>query len=282
MLKTLHEEFFKELKPIYSVQEIRSLFFIVCENVLKYQKTKVLLHFNDDVDDSKFLKVREIVDKLKHNEPIQYILGETEFYGIKLSVGSGVLIPRQETEEIIHYMVRHFDKDERLTILDVCTGSGCIPVSLAKLFPKSKVKAIDIADICIDYTTKNCALHNVDVEIIKADVMHDDYEPQAAQFDVIISNPPYVLESEKQFMHQNVLDYEPHLALFVPDSHALLFYETIAHKAFHQLKPNGLLFFEANETKCNELQVLMQNIGFTNVNILADIHGKDRFVMAIR
>lgn len=217
--------------------------------------------------------------ELKNQKPIQYIIGETEFYGLTLKVNSSVLIPRPETEELVDWIIS--TRPSAKSIIDIGTGSGCIPIALAKNLPNAKVSATDISKDALDVAGKNAKNCGVNVNFLLHNILKDSSELLVDKpFDVVISNPPYIRESEKKDMLPNVLEYEPTLALFVPDSDPLLFYRRIAQVSKEMLKQNGQLFFEINEAFGLETKEMLNGLGYGNVQIKKDINGKDRMVNA--
>lgn len=227
-----------------------------------------------------------IVERLNTNEPIQYILGETEFYGRRFLVNDSVLIPRPETEELVKYIV---DKQKnqlpvtnnQLSILDIGTGSGCIAISLAKELPNFKVTAYDISEKALETAKRNAELNKADVTFEKVDILSSQLSIIHYPLSVIVSNPPYVTKQEIDRMQKNVLDFEPHLALFVEDAEPLIFHEAIANFAFNNLTHNGLVAVEINETLGEETADVFRKKGFSEVEIIKDIHQKNRFVSAV-
>ncbi|MFY7910825.1 MAG: peptide chain release factor N(5)-glutamine methyltransferase [Emticicia sp.] len=227
-----------------------------------------------------------IIERLNTHEPIQYILGETEFYGRRFLVNDSVLIPRPETEELVKYIV---DKSKVLPIgegwegflLDIGTGSGCIAISLAKELPNFKVTAYDISEKALETAKRNAELNKADVTFEKVDILNNQFSILNSKFSIILSNPPYVTKQEIDRMQKNVLDFEPHLALFVEDADPLIFYEAIANFAFNNLTNNGLLAVEINEALGEETADVFRRKGFSEVEIIKDIHQKDRFVSAV-
>lgn len=224
----------------------------------------------------------EALSKLKLQKPIQHILGETEFYGLPLKVNEHVLIPRPETEELVSWIL----KDVKLLkapgpkILDIGTGSGCISISLAKKIRQAVVTAMDISRDAIKIARENAKLNGVEVEFIQADVLSLDQLP--GQYDIIVSNPPYVRESEKSGIKANVLENEPHLALFVKDEAPLVFYKKIAKLAVDNLRPGGSLYFEINQYLGDQTKTLLENMGFAPVLLRKDMYGNDRMIKAIK
>ena len=234
---------------------------------------------NEDREASDFIKGRsqEIFSLLMKDVPLQYALGETNFYGLKLKVAPGVLIPRPETEELVDLIVKE-NKRSDLEVLDLCTGSGAIAIALARNLPFSRVVAVDISPEAIRIAGENIADLKVNVKLRKDDVF--TLTLPSSNYDIIVSNPPYVAESEKPDMEHNVLDYEPHEALFVKDDNPLVFYKRIADLAVKALVPDGKLYFEINPLFANPLNHLLNDLGFRDIRIIKDIHGKDRFAAA--
>ena len=223
----------------------------------------------------------EALLKLKKHEPLQYIIGETEFYGFPIKVASGVLIPRPETEELVDWVYQDFKKNNAsISILDIGTGSGAIAVSLAKLITQASVSAIDFSTKALAIAKDNAALNSVKINWIEQDILSTGGLEQS--YDVIVSNPPYVRNLEKVEIQSNVLNYEPHEALFVADDNALIFYKKIATLAFQSLKQNGILYFEINEYLGDETLELVKNSGFKNVELRNDFAGKPRMLKAKR
>lgn len=227
-----------------------------------------------------------IIERLNTHEPIQYILGETEFYGRRFLVNDSVLIPRPETEELVKYIV---DKSKVLPIgegwegflLDIGTGSGCIAISLAKELPNFKVMAYDISEKALETAKRNAELNKANVTFEKVDILNNQFSILNSKFSIILSNPPYVTKQEIDRMQKNVLDFEPHLALFVEDADPLIFYKAIANFAFNNLTNNGLVAVEINEALGEETADVFRRKGFSEVEIIKDIHQKDRFVSAV-
>ena len=270
----------KELAGIYSKGEIESFIFLIFEKLRGYSRTNFLLAKDDVLLPEELIEIGGIVARLKNHEPIQYILGMTEFYGLPSYTVSEVLIPRPETEELVQWIIQE-NKLARPTILDIGTGTGCIPISLRKNMADSIVLACDISHACIETACRNAELNNCEISVFKYDILIQTPEVDFPVLDILVSNPPYVRESEKQQMEKNVLDFEPGLALFVPDSDPLLFYKSIAEFARIKLKDGGKLYFEINEAFGIECSEMLQQKGYSGVTIRKDIHGKDRFIAAV-
>jgi len=277
----------EELKDIYEDGELSQIIFLVFEKVKSFTKIDFVLKGIEAVNGSEEEEFKRILVELKQFKPVQYVLGYAWFHEMKFNVNENVLIPRQETEELVEWIVKDTRGEGRRTgdevkILDVCTGSGCIAVSLKKDLNHAQVTAIDISEAAIDVAMKNSETHKAPVRFIQTDILNLDksFLTSSQSYNIIVSNPPYILESEKQQMQKKELDYEPHLAFFVKDNDALIFYKRIAELALIQLKPNGRLYFEINESKGKEVVELLQQKGFSNVILKKDLNGKDRMIKA--
>lgn len=270
----------EELKDTYTPEEIRHLCRLIYTDVLQYTNIDIHIKKHDTLDESFVKKFYDIVAHLKGNEPLQYIIGETEFAGLKFRLNPDTLIPRPETAELVNWLTR-FPLPTRPTILDVGTGSGCIAVSAASLLPGAEVYAIDISGNALLQAEENARLNKVEVHFAERNILTwEDYVWES--YDVIVSNPPYVRECEKEQMQARVLDYEPARALFVPDNDPLIFYRAIAAFGMHHLKPGGLLFFEINEVLGTETAKLLEEQGYTDVVLKKDFYDKERFTVARR
>ncbi len=276
--------FFTELQTIQEDSEIESFFFILTEFLHNLKRIDVSLHPDFEVTESFFKKWQTIISELKTEKPIQHITGEAWFYGLRFEVNENTLIPRPETEELVEWIVDSqkskvkSQKSNNLTILDIGTGSGCIPIALKKEIPYAVVSAIDVSEKALEMARKNAVNNQVEVNFILQNIL--ETESLDGKYDIIVSNPPYVRNLEKQEIKRNVLDYEPHLALFVDDSDALLFYRKIAQLALKSLSPNGKLFFEINQYLGNETVELLEQLGFKNIELRKDFVGNDRMICA--
>lgn len=226
-------------------------------------------------------ELKRIVERLSNHEPIQYILGEEEFYGNIFQVAPGVLIPRAETEELVDLIINDSKSGKSLRVLDIGTGSGCIAISLALNIQDAYVEAWDFSPAALVVANQNNQALKAGVETRLQDVF-EDTAADGAPFDVIVSNPPYVMDSEKMEMQHNVLDFEPHTALFVSDSDPLLFYRRISELGLKRLKKGGRIYFEINSLLGPETAELVSKIGYTDVRLIKDLFGKDRIVTGIR
>ena len=273
--------FFNKLKEQYPVTEIQSFFNLLVEYKLNLSRIEVALRpdFEISKTDLEFLQKAQIA--LKKQIPIQYIIGETEFYGLPFKVNKNVLIPRPETEELVTFILENSNLQtpkSKLTILDIGTGSGCIPISLAKNLPNATIYALDISSEALKTAKINAELNNVSIQFIETDILNISELP--LKFDIIISNPPYVRELEKEQMQNNVLEHEPHLALFVKDNNPLLFYDKIADFAKNHLTKNGKLYFEINQYLGKETVDLLKSKEFKNIVLKKDMFGVDRMIKA--
>ena len=272
-----------ELEKLYGSDEANALIMILLEHYFGIDKVKIALNPELRLSESELLTLHFAVKELLKNKPVQYVTGETEFCGMRFSVNENVLIPRPETEEMVK-MITNSVETRRATsipnsILDIGTGSGCIAISLAKLLKNSLVTAVDVSEKSLEVAEKNAEANSAPVTFIKDDILNpQNPDLLNGQFDIIVSNPPYVCESEKSEMRANVLDYEPSTALFVSDHDPLVFYRKILEFAQKTLKPNGEVWFEINEKFGQEMQNLCFEKGFKNVEIIKDFQERDRIV----
>lgn len=275
MIRDILPYFERELTQFYSKKEAHNMAFWCIHSISNLNRSEYLLSSNSPLSADTVSFYQSVVSRLKKFEPLQYILGECEFYGLSIKVSPSCLIPRPETEELVHWILQHnFTK-----ALDIGTGSACIPIALAK-HKDAQITALDISSDALSIARENAKNNTVDINFIEHDIFNDiDLK---TSFDLIVSNPPYVLESEKVLMKNNVLDYEPHLALFVSDKDALIYYKRIIDFSKVHLQKEGLLFLEINEQKSVEIKELLENNGFKNVLIKKDMQGKNRMVKAVR
>ena len=260
------------LSSIYESDELNSIFYLISEEYLQIPRSKILLADEIELDSKKQKLFLDALDRLKKNEPVQYVLGKTVFMDLEFKVNSSVLIPRPETEELVRLMLKE-DLDGK-EILDIGTGSGCIVVSLAKNLPNAKVSALDISEKALIVARENAKTNNVEVNFINADIF--DYQSDK-KYDVIVSNPPYVRESEKALMKSNVVEYEPKQALFVADNNPLLYYEAILKFSKTSLNKNGKIYFEINEKHEDKIKDLTCDFGYSHADCSKDMFGKNRF-----
>ena len=269
-----------ELAGLYPVSEIEGFTRIIFEAVCGWGFTDQIKKRHEKVSKTDFEKIKFIVSRLKNFEPIQYILGETEFYGLKLIVNPAVLIPRPETEELVQWITNSKLPGES-AILDIGTGSGCIALAIKNQLKNSDVFGIDISEKAVDVARQNAIKNNLDVGFFQADILKWE-EFEWKNYDVIVSNPPYIRESEKVQMNSNVLDYEPENALFVSDLDPLVFYRSIAAFAKKYLAKNGILFFEINENLGLEMKEMLVDFGFKDIEIRKDINSKNRMICCMK
>ncbi|MDT8418213.1 MAG: peptide chain release factor N(5)-glutamine methyltransferase [Lutibacter sp.] len=280
LIQEFKRHFFSDLAYLYPETEIQSFFTILVEFKLHLSRIQLALEHNFELDNDDFEFLQNALLKLKNQIPIQYIVGETAFYGLMFKVDKNVLIPRPETEELVDWIIQNHKKDNSLKILDVGTGSGCIAISLAKNLPNAQVFALDISAEAINVAKKNAEFNQATVDFIQADIL--TIEKLSTNFDIIVSNPPYVRELEKDQMQQNVLSNEPHIALYVKDENPLLFYDKIAELAKKHLTENGVLYFEINQYLGAETVDLLKSRGFKHIELKKDIYGVDRMVKCER
>lgn len=265
----------KELKDSYSEHEIRSICNIIYMDILHFTNIDIHLRKNEILEESFTNKFTEIIHLLKSDYPIQYILGETEFAGLRFTLNNSTLIPRPETAELILWASESLAPHKK--VLDIGTGSGCIAITLAHRHPDSYITGIDISAEALHLAAQNAARNAVKAEWLLRDILQFE-NGQWDHYDMIISNPPYIRESEKSSMEAKVLQFEPSLALFVPDQDPLLFYRRICEFALEHLNPQGELFFEINEALGPQTLELMKQYGYTNLELRQDFYGKDRMV----
>jgi release factor glutamine methyltransferase len=275
--ETIAAYFKRKLTGYYPDDEIKAVSRLIMEEVYGVSLVDLFSDKNTILSDTQIQKLDDIIIRLQHKEPVQYILGRTVFYGMPFQVNRYVLIPRPETEELVEWVIKESDEETK-SILDIGTGSGCIAVVLAKKLPETYVEAWDFSMDALKMARENASRNNATVHFSQQNVLQDI--AATLSFDVIVSNPPYVTESEKNDMESTVLDFEPHLALFVPDDNALLFYERIADLAMQILKPHGKMYFEINREKGQEIVEMLAHKGFINIELRKDISGNDRMIRA--
>ncbi|WP_316825162.1 peptide chain release factor N(5)-glutamine methyltransferase [Pedobacter miscanthi] len=276
----LEEHYKLELLPLYEGDEAKALFRLAAEQVLALSSGKLMIQKDEEISFVNLQKLLSILNDLQIGKPIQHILEEAHFYGLVFKVNENVLIPRPETEELVEWMISVCSSQlpvGEYKILDIGTGSGCIPITLKKHLPNADVSTLDISGKAIAVAKQNASQISVEINFMEADIL--TYQSKE-KFDMIVSNPPYIRDLEKMEMHDNVLQHEPHLALFVSDENPLIFYKAIADFALSNLKPNGQLFFEINEYLGKETVDMLSDKGFTNIELRKDMQGKDRMVRA--
>ncbi|WP_136465591.1 peptide chain release factor N(5)-glutamine methyltransferase [Flagellimonas onchidii] len=293
LLREIKNIFHKELGETYPEGEIDTFFYLSIEHYLKLERFALVLQPNLVLTKEEETPLFRVVTELKKEKPIQYILGSTHFMDLEFKVDENVLIPRPETEELVQWILEECqaERSRNLRILDIGTGSGCIAVSLAQNLPNAKVYAMDISEKVLKVAQQNAMLNNVEVTFLQKDILNPELEFELysefesvleLQFDIIVSNPPYVRELEKEEMKKNVLEHEPDLALFVPDNNPLLFYDAITQFAKTRLKENGSLFFEINQYLGKETKALLEAHNFLEIELRKDIFGNHRLLKGIR
>jgi release factor glutamine methyltransferase len=271
----------QELSIYFPISEIEALINYTFKEVLGYSKIDLIMRAEQFVADHKIVEFAEVIAGLKQHVPIQYIFGRTRFYGVEFLLTDDVLIPRPETEELVNWIVNDYKNKPAVRILDIGTGSGCIPVALKVNLSNSTVDAIDISSEALLVAGQNAIRNKVDVSFYEFDILNGD-SFGLAKYDLIVSNPPYVTQAQSANMLPNVLNYEPHLALFVPDHDPLMFYRAIAQFCKTHLNPGGALYLEINEDYASDTADLLQAFNFTDIKIRKDLNGKFRMVKAIR
>ena len=276
-LSQLKINFIAQLQGVYDKEEVHSFFYLLCDFFLQYSRFEVSMSQDTMVSETNIARFEKVLLRLKAQEPIQYILGTTEFYGLTFKVNEHTLIPRPETEELVDWVLSNLhDQDRVLDILDIGTGSGCIAISLAKNIPRARVSGIDISEKTLEVAQENAVKNQVLVSFCKKDILQTTALKN--KYDVMVSNPPYVRQIEKKAMNANVLDYEPGVALFVTNEDPLLFYRKIARLAMMSLQTRGWLYFEINEYLSKEMDVLLKEIGFANIEIKKDFREVPRMI----
>lgn len=266
------------LKDLYHDAEIRNFCYLIAEYLLNYSKIEFHTKADKPISAEKQKKIDSAIKRLVNGEPIQYVLGVTEFCGLVFKVDSRVLIPRPETEELVNLVV-HEEKGEEAEFLDMGTGSGCIAVTLDRFMSHAKVFACDVSEHVLEVAAMNNETHQAEVNFFRHDILDTNMQ-LPSRYHVVVSNPPYVRQSEKIFMHKNVLDFEPEMALFVPDEDPLLFYRHIARKCCNALHKGGRLYLEINEKFPEEVKKLLESYGYNNIQLKYDINRKPRIIHA--
>ena len=269
----------EEFSGYYTQSEVSALTRIIATEMLGIAQITFFLKDNVTLTAEQEALLADTLKRLKEHEPIQYIQGYCNFCGLRFKVTPATLIPRPETSELVEWIAADHS-GKAASILDIGTGSGCIAVSLANMLPQSKVTAWEISAEALAVATENSKANGCTVLFEQVDIL--SHEPTEAQFDIIVSNPPYIKENEKSAMHNNVLDWEPHTALFVPDSDPLLFYRTIAKKGLTLLKPGGTLYFEINRAHSVETMKMLADYGYTDIELRKDFADNDRMIKATR
>lgn len=269
------------LKENYPQEEIESFIFLIFNHLFGYSKIDIHLNRNRILKQEEVDFVQNCINRLLQNEPIQYIIGETEFYGLPFKCNQNALIPRGETEELVHLILNDYQSG-KLTLIDLGTGTGCIPISIKNERKNAEIHAADISKNALNLAKENAIRNNCEIQFHLFDILKNKWPLNKNYFDIIVSNPPYIRNLEKSKMEKNVLDYEPHLALFVEDTDPLLFYRAIAKTGYSFLKAGGNLYFEINEAFGQETAILLKELNYRSIEVIKDLHGKDRIIKAIK
>lgn len=275
-LRDYRTYFLEKLTPLYDAMEAESFFAIALEELKGWKRVDLALHPDAELSGDDIAEWNNVLAQLQQQRPIQYIFGKAHFYGLEFRVNENTLIPRPETEELVQWILDENPDRPGINLLDIGTGSGCIAISLAKNLPNAKVSAIDVSPEALAVAKSNADANVVLVKFIRKDILATDAID--ARYDIIVSNPPYVRMLEKAEIKENVLQHEPHLALFVEDDDALLFYRKIAQLALHALTPEGRLYFEINQYLGNETVEMLENLGFKEIRLRKDMYGNDRMI----
>lgn len=291
LIQEIKQQYQSGLKNLYSEEEIHSIVLIVLEFILQKSKTEIRLlqAENYSLVQEEEDRLYMILEELQRSKPLQYILGETEFYGCLIKVTEAVLIPRPETEELVDWIIEDIKNSkgqstltthvsQPITLLDIGTGSGCIAIALAKNSNHSNLHALDVSQKALEIARKNAVINQVELFFHEKDILKEELDT-LPMFDIIVSNPPYITLPEKKLMEKNVVDYEPHLALFVDEP--LVFYKRISELALKKLKEGGKLFFEINQYYGKETVAMLEKLGYQGIELRQDIHGNDRMIRAI-
>ncbi len=278
-ISDIQTEIRRQLAPIYPKREVLQIIFILLEQ-FGVSQVQAIAYPDAKISQTDYEKLQLQLKRLANGEPIQYVIGYEWFMGLKFIVNADVLIPRPETAELVQLIINQNNTNSP-KILDIGTGSGCIAIALKKMIENAEVTAIDISEKAIKVAQKNADLNDTNVNFLCKSVFADNLQFTPASFDIIVSNPPYITESEKLQMRANVLDFEPHIALFVPNGNPLLFYKQIAEYAQIWLKNGGELYFEINERFGSETAQMLDNLSFSDIKTHKDFYQKDRMISAL-
>lgn len=283
-MKNIVNNMLHRLLEVYPEGEARALVRYVLEVRYNISIPDIYMGKDRHFSEEERAELDFIVERLLHQEPVQYILGQADFHGLTFHVAPGVLIPRPETEELVDWVLEELGRLKNATVLDVGTGSGCIAVSLAKTCPGAKVSALDVSPAALEIAHANAQAIGVEVNMLCGDILHPDGNDvlSKSSWDIIVSNPPYICDSEAMEMSKNVLGFEPHEALFVPDDNPLLFYKAIADYSIRKLNPEGKLFVEINRAYADEVMMLFSDTGFVDVELKKDMYDNNRMVKCIK
>ena len=280
-LNEFYRYYLTNLGLIYVENEASNITKMIFESLANISRSDVLRNPEMEIESNTFSSLNQALDKLLNHQPIQYVLGEAWFYHLKFKVSDAVLIPRPETEELVEIAIQHVKKSNQKNVLDIGTGSGCIPISIKKNVPEISITAVDVSKAAIDLATTNANVHQVNIDFKQVDFLNTEEREKLGMFDIIISNPPYIPNVEIQSMDKHVTDFEPHLALFVPDEDPLIFYKAILRFAKNHLNENGNIFLETHENFADEVCYLFKDAGFDAI-VKNDLFEKPRMVLINR
>lgn len=275
-MKEIKGKYIRALTPLYGIREAEAIFRVVTEHLKGWSLTDMVIHADDKLSTGSREEFETILRRLEQYEPVQYVVGYAPFYGMDIAVKPGVLIPRPETAELVDMVVEHNNGLHDLTVVDACCGSGCIACALSRNLPFSKVLAFDVSKTAVEVTRRNAASLRCPVTVERINLLM--WNPEPDSIDILVSNPPYVDESEKGAMSPNVVDYEPTEALFVPDNRPLLFYEALTRTGMEGLKPGGCIYLEINPNHADAMVALMEHSGYGQIELRRDMHGRNRFI----
>lgn len=276
-LKQLEQYFTDEMSLLYNGEEARQLFYLTVEHISGWNRSQLLMNKDHTLDQETLVSYKNTLAALKEGKPLQYIFSEAWFYGLKFKVSGSVLIPRPETEELVEWILEDVAASDIpvSSMIDIGTGSGCIAIALKNNLPQAEVSALDVSAEALAVAAENAVSNDTSINFIQSSII--GYHT-AVKYDIIVSNPPYITEDERAAMHENVLQYEPHLALFVTNENPLIFYKSIADFALEQLRPGGKLFFEINEYLGKEMVDMLTGKGFNYIELRKDMQGKERMI----
>lgn len=275
--------YLEQMPGFYDHDEKKAIASLAVQHVCHFNKSYYQLHKNTDLLLAQEAALIRILDELRFGKPLQHVLGEADFYGLRFKVNSSVLVPRPETEELVDWILNSIKSEgiPSTRILDIGTGSGCIPIALKKNMPSAEVFAIDISEDALKVAQENCVLNQVQINLLHGDILNADLSIKGQEFNIIVSNPPYIRYSEKEQMHPNVLQHDPHEALFVPNDNPLVFYDSIVQFSLKHLSAGGYLFIEINESLGHETAAMLESKGF-KTELRQDMQRKDRMIKAVR
>ncbi len=277
-IQQAYNELLLQLYEIYDDKESANIANWVIEYLTDFKKIDRIINKNFILNTQQVIQFADVSKELATRKPVQYVLGEAYFYGLKLKVNEHVLIPRPETEELVEWVIESYKGFLDPRVIDVGTGSGCIPIALKRTVPNAFVTALDISEDAIEVARENAAINKTDVDFVQFNFLDEAAWPELGSYDCIVSNPPYIRQYEAKQMHENVLAFEPHLALFVPDDEPLLFYKALAHFSQNHLTTNGFIFLEINEALAAAVYDLYSTFNYTSIEVKKDMQGKDRMV----